>query len=103
MNLNQYTVKGDPQQLLAVWNQVIAKVGKEELFLNLVSASEEGITILDVCPTEADFQGWINGDDWRHIKAELGGDVVVTRLGELRSAIARDTVVDVVQGHAHAH
>ena len=83
-----------------MWSKTIAAFGKDELFLNLVSETDDGITILDVCPTEADYQGWINGADWRRIKAELGGDVVVTRLGELHSAVARDSVVDVV---AHAH
>ena len=103
MNLNEYTVKGDPQQLKAAWDRAIATYGKDEFFLNLVSVREDGITILDVCPTEQDFQNWINGDDWRRIKAEFGGDVVITRLGELRSAVARDTVVEVVHPHAHAH
>ena len=100
MNLNQYTIKGDPEKLLAAWEKATAGFGKDEYVLHLVASDADGLTILDVCPTEADFQGWINGDDWRRIKAELGGDVVVTRLGELRSAVARDSVVDVV---AHAH
>jgi len=103
MNLNLYTVKGDPQQLLAVWDKVVAEFGKEEFFLDVAASNDEGITIVDVCPTEADFQGWINGDDWRRIRAELGGDVEVTRLGEIHTAIARDTVVDVVHAHAHSH
>lgn len=102
MNLNEYTVTGDPQYLLAVWDKVIAELGKPEFFLSLVSERADGITILDVCPTEADFQGWINGDDWRRIKAELGGDVVVTRLGELRAAFGRDSVVELTRPHAHA-
>ena len=100
MNLNEYTIEGDPEKLLATWQRATAGFDKGEYFFNVVAASDRGITILDVCPTEADFQGWINGDDWRRIKAELGGDVVVTRLGELRSAVARDSVVDVV---AHTH
>ena len=95
MNLNQYDVKGDPARLLAVWERTVAELGKEELVLNVVTERPDGITILDACPTEADFQGWIDGDDWRRIKAELGGDVVVTRLGEVRSAIAQSGVVDV--------
>ena len=103
MRLYQYTVKGDPAQLLAVWDKAVETLSKEELFLNLVAEGEDGITIVDVCPTEADFQGWINGDDWRRVKAELGGDVAVTPLGPLRSAIARDTVVEVTHAPAHAH
>jgi len=103
MNLNQYTIKGDPQQLLATWRRATEGFGKEEYFLNLVAVQDDGLIILDVCPTEADFQGWINGDDWRHLKAELGGDVVVTRLGELAAGVVRDSVVEVVHAHAHAH
>jgi hypothetical protein len=102
MNLNEYTVQGDPSRLLAVWDRTVAEAGKESFFLSIVTERPDGITILDVCPTEADFQGWINGDDWRRIKAELGGDVVVTRLGELRTAIVRDTVAEVVPARAHA-
>lgn len=101
MNLNEYTVKGDPARLLEVWERTVAQLGKEELVLNLVTERADGITILDACPTEADFQSWIHGDAWRHIKAELGGDVEITRLGEVRSAIAQTGVVDVtVPAHA---
>ena len=103
MNLYQYTFTGDPTTLLDGWQRAIARFGKEEFFLNLATVSSAGLTVLDVCPTEADFQGWINGDDWRMVKADIGGDVVVTPLGELRSAIARDTVVEVVHAGAHAH
>jgi hypothetical protein len=103
MNLNQYTVTGDPQELLATWNRTVAAVGKDAFFLSIVTTSDNGIIILDVCPTEADFQGWINGEDWARIKADLGGDVVITRLGEITSAFARDTVVEVVHAHAHSH
>ena len=103
MNLYQYEIAGDPDALLATWQRALAQFEKEEYFLNVVTTSATGLTVLDVCPTEADFQGWINGDDWRRIKAELGGDVVVTPVGEIRSAIARDTVVEVVRPHAHSH
>ncbi|MDP9183295.1 MAG: hypothetical protein M3P04_11030 [Actinomycetota bacterium] len=103
MNLYEYTFTGDPQTLLAGWNRAIDRFGKEEFFLNIAAVSATGLTVLDVCPTEADFQGWINGDAWRAVKADIGGDVVVTPLGEIRSAIARDTVVEVVHAHAHAH
>jgi hypothetical protein len=103
MNLYQYTFTGDPQALLAGWERVIARFGKEEFFLNIATLADSGITVPDVCPTEDDFQGWINGDDWRRIKDELGGDVVVTPLGEIRSAIARDSVVDVVRTTTHSH
>ena len=103
MNLYEYTFAGDPKTLLAGWQRVIDRFGREEFFLNVATVSDSGITVLDVCPTEADFQGWINGDAWRAVKADIGGDVAVRPLGEIRSAIARDTVVDVVPGHAHAH
>jgi hypothetical protein len=101
MNLNLYTIKGDPQQLLATWKRETAGFAKDDYFLNVVSTTDDGIRVVDVCPTEADFQGWINGDDWRRISAALG-DVTVTRLGELAAAVARDDVVDVVPGHVHA-
>jgi hypothetical protein len=101
MNLNLYTVKGDPTALMEVWDRVTADLGKDEFFLNVVARDDDGITIVDICPTEADFQGWINGDDWGRIQADLGGDVRVTRLGEVHTAIARDTVVEVVHAHTH--
>ena len=102
MNLYQYTIKGDPKALLATWSRLLDELGREELLLNLVAEGPDGITVLDVCPTEQDFQGWINGDDWRHAKAELGGDVVVTPLGAVRGAVARDGLVEVTRGHVHS-
>jgi hypothetical protein len=103
MNINLYRFTGDPEQLLAAWERAAAGFDASDYVLNLVSVGDDGITVVDVCPTEADFQGWINGDDWRSIKAELGGDVTVTRLGELRSAIAREGVVQVTRPHVHSH
>lgn len=103
MNLYQYSFTGDPAQLLAAWEQATAGFAASDLFLHVVAAGPTGITVLDVCPSEADFQGWIHGDAWRRIKAEIGGDVVVTPLGEIRSAVARDSVVDVVRAPAATH
>jgi hypothetical protein len=103
MNINEYTFTGDPQALLAAWERATAGFGKEEYVLNVVSVREDGITVLDVCPTEEDFQGWINGDDWRRIKAELGGEVVVTRLGEVRAAVAQEGVLEITRPQVHAH
>jgi len=100
MNLNLYTVKGDPQQLLATWRRETAAFAKDDYFLNLVSTTDDGIVIVDVCPTEADFQGWINGDDWHRIRTALG-EVTVTRLGELTAGVVRADLVDVIH-HAHA-
>lgn len=102
MNLYLYTVKGDPQQLAETWRRVVEELGKEELFLNVAATDAEGMTFVDICPTDADFQGWIEGDDWRRIKAELGGEVEVRKLGQVSTAVARDTVVDVVHARAHA-
>jgi hypothetical protein len=103
MNINLYAVKGDPAQLRAAWQEATAGFDSSDYILNIVAESADGLTILDVCPTEADFQGWINGDDWRRVKAALGGDVEVTRLGEVRAAVAREGVVEVTRPHAHSH
>ena len=102
MNLYQYTFTGDPQQQLARWSEAIDGIGHDELFLHVVTVRPDGLTVLDTCPTEEDFQGWINGADWRRIKEALGGQVVVTPLGEVRSAIARDGLVEITSP-AHTH
>lgn len=103
MIISLYTVKGDPQHLLTVWKQAVGSLGRDELLLNAVATSEEGITIVDVCPTEQDFQGWINGDNWRALRAELGGDVVVTRLGELCDLVVNGEDVVLRRPAAHTH
>lgn len=102
MNLYQYAFSGDPQQLLSTWDQAVAGM-RDELILHVATTHPGGLTVLDVCPSEADFQGWISSDDWRRIKAALGGDVEVTPLGEVRTAVARDGLVELVSPHAHSH
>jgi hypothetical protein len=102
MNLYEYVITGDPKTLLATWSRITEAIGKEELLFNVVTERSDGITVLDVCPSEQDFQGWINGDDWRRAKAELGGDVVVRPLGEVRGAVARDGLVEITPAHVHA-
>jgi hypothetical protein len=101
VNLYQYTFNGDPQQLLTAWDRSLADM-RDELILHVATTHAGGLTVLDVCPSEADFQGWINSDDWRRIKAELGGDVEVTPLGEVRTAVAREGLVELVSPHAHS-
>jgi hypothetical protein len=100
MRLYEYAFRGDPKAQLAAWSRVVDGSHGELLF-NVVTERPDGITVLDVCPTEQDFDGWIHGDAWRSIKTELGGDVAVTFLGEVRGAVARDGLVEIVT-HAHA-
>ena len=101
MFLYEYTVKGDPQQLLHAWDDAVTGIGKEEFFLHVVTTSTSGMTILDVCPTEADFQGWISSDAWRSIKEKLGGEVDVTPLGHVRMALARENLLEVTPARVH--
>ena len=103
MNLNLYRFTGDPKALVAAWERVSASIDPAELLLNIVTVGDDGLSFLDACPTEANFQGWINGDAWAWIKGELGGEVTVTRLGEVRSAVAQDGIVQVTRPHAHSH
>src|SRR6476469_901276 len=104
MFLYQYTFTGEPQRLMAVWDGVISEIGKEAFFLNIVTATSEGITVLDVCPTEADFAGWIEGDAWKHVKSQFGGpEPVVTALGRIHSAIALPSIVEAIPVSTHAH
>ena len=100
MNLHEYRVTGDPTTLLAIWDRETAAF-EDELVVNLVTVRPDGITIIDACPTEADFQGWINGDDWARLKAALGGQVEVTALGDLHAGVVRDGTLRVTK-HAHA-
>jgi hypothetical protein len=101
VNLYQYTFRGDPQQLLSAWDGAVAAM-RDGLLLHVATTRPDGLTVLDVCPTEADFQGWINGDDWRQVKAALGGDVEVTPLGQVRTAIAREGLIELVRPSASA-
>lgn len=103
MRLYEYAFTGDPQEQLQRWGALIDEIGRDELFLHVVTVRPDGLTVLDVCPTEADFQGWINGSDWARVKAALGGQVTVTSLGEVRTAVARDGLVEITRPHAHVH
>jgi hypothetical protein len=100
VNLHEYRIDGDPTALLAVWEKEMAPFG-DELVVHLVTSRPDGITIIDACPTEADFQGWINGDDWARIKKAFGVPVEVTALGDLHAGVVRQGAVRVTQ-HAHA-
>jgi hypothetical protein len=42
MNVNLYTVKGDPKQLLATWRRETEGYAKDDYFLNLVSTTDDG-------------------------------------------------------------
>jgi hypothetical protein len=102
VNLYEYVFRGDPQQLLAAWDQAVGGL-RDELFLHVATTRPEGLTVLDVCPSEADFQGWINGEDWRQVKAAMGVEVEVRLVGEVRTAVAREGLIELVSPHAHSH
>ena len=65
MYLGTYTFDGDPDELLSRYDRMIASFPDEALLVHLCVRGENGITIIDTCPNEADFRAFSTGPDFQ--------------------------------------
>lgn len=55
MHLSTYRFRGDPAQLASGYETVIAGIPPESIPLNLAVQVADGLLVIDVCPSKADF------------------------------------------------
>jgi hypothetical protein len=87
MYLGTYTFDGDPDELLARYDRMMAGFPEESLLVQVCVRGTNGITVIDTCPSEAEFRAFSTSPEFH---AALGA---VGRRGALR-AHARGTGPD---------
>ena len=87
MYLGTYTFNGDPDELLARYDRMMASFPDEALLVHLCVRSENGITIIDTCPNEADFRAFSTGHEFHAALGAVGlPEPAVDRVGDVHFA-----------------
>jgi hypothetical protein len=56
MYLGIYDIDGDPDELLAAYDRVMARMPEGQVYFHACAVRENGITIYDACPTREAFE-----------------------------------------------
>jgi hypothetical protein len=93
MYLGSYRFTGDPDQLLSAYARVMAGLPDYAVsLLHLCLRQDDGITVLDACPSREDLEAFASGPDFAAWLADAGLPTPDVRpLGEVRTAILGDS------------
>ena len=72
MHLATYRIDGDPDDLLARYDRMLAGFPADELLVHVCVRRDNGITIIDTCPTEADFRAFSTSAEFRGALEAVG-------------------------------
>ena len=84
---------GDPAALAAAHDRLYQRLPPESLGLHVCVLGEDGITVLDACPSREDFAAFSQSAEFRQALAEAGlPQPRLEPLGEVHDARLRDGV-----------
>ena len=72
MYLGTYDFDGDPDDLTARYEQLLAQLPPDMVMVNLCVRRPDGITVVDTCPTEADFHAFAASPEFAAGLASVG-------------------------------
>ena len=82
MHLGVYEIDGDPDELLAAYDRLMAGMPAGQVDFHACAVREGGITIYDACPTKEAFERFSSGPEFR-AAAEAAGLPFPTRIAGL--------------------
>jgi hypothetical protein len=87
MYLGTYRFTGDPDDLVARYDRLMANFPEESLLVHLCVRGNDGITIIDTCPDEANFRSFSTSAEFRSALGAVGlPEPVVDRIGDVHRA-----------------
>lgn len=72
MYLGMYTFRGNPAELLAGHARMLALLPEGQLDLHLCVETEDGIAVLDSCPSREVFDRFSSGRSFQELVAAAG-------------------------------
>jgi len=72
MYLGVYEIDGDPDELLAAYDRLMAGMPEGQVEFHACAVRGDGITIYDACPTKEAFERFSSGTEFR-AAAEAAG------------------------------
>jgi len=87
MYLGTYTFAGDPDELLARYDRMMAGFPQESLLVHLCVRGAKGITVIDTCPSEAEFRSFSTSPEFGAALGAVGlPEPTVDRIGDVHFA-----------------
>ena len=87
MHLATYRLDGDPDDLLARYDRMLAGFPESELLVHVCVRRADGITIIDTCPTAADFRAFSTSAEFKGALDAVGLPTpVVESVGDVHFA-----------------
>jgi hypothetical protein len=65
MYLGIYEIDGDPTELLAAYDRLIAMMSESQVVFHACAIRETGITVFDACPTREAFERFSTSPEFR--------------------------------------
>jgi hypothetical protein len=72
MHASIWRFAGDPDELLARYDAMIAEIPRANLRLQLCLRAADGIVLVDTCPSRAIFEAFSTGDAFRDLRERHG-------------------------------
>jgi hypothetical protein len=89
MHASISTFRGDPDELLARYDAMVADIPPASMRLHLCLRAADGIVVVDTCPDRAAFEAFFNGGPFRSLLSRHGLPDPVVQDHPVHAAIAR--------------
>jgi hypothetical protein len=89
MHASISTFRGDPDDLLARYDAMVADVPEASMRLHLCLRTDDGIVVVDTCPSREAFEAFFEGGPFRSLLDRHGLPVPVVEDHPVHAAIAR--------------
>jgi hypothetical protein len=87
MFIGSYEFSGDPEVLLAAYDRLMAAMPPDAIDLHVCVAGDDGITVLDACPSQEVFVAFSGSAEFAAAVQQAGLPTpVVTPLGDVHRA-----------------
>jgi hypothetical protein len=99
MYLGMYTFRGNPAELLAGHDRMLALLPEGQLDLHLCVETEDGIAVLDSCPNREVFDRFSSGRPFQELVAAAGlPPAEIQHLGIIKSFVLPPGQKDAARG-----
>ena len=89
MHASISTFRGDPDDLLARYDAMVAEIPAASMRLHMCLRSDDGIVVVDTCPSREAFDAFFNGGPFQSLLARHGLPDPVVEDHPVHGAIAR--------------
>jgi len=72
MHASIWRFAGDPDELLRGYDAMVAEIPAENMRLHLCLRAEDGIVLVDTCPSREAFEGFAHGEAFRELRRRHG-------------------------------